>query len=74
MWLPETGAYTLIATATVNLFLYRQKSWFNWYTEKERNWGQVRLTRREVAGVLSALALLLMANLVEAFSIVERLA
>lgn len=70
----EIGAYTLIAAATVNLFLYRQKSWLNWHTEKERDWGDVRLTRREIAGLLSAVALLLGANLVEAFSIVERLA
>jgi len=70
----EIAAYTIIAAATVNLFLFRQKSWLNWHTEKVRDWRDVRLNRREVGMVLAAVLLLFLANLNETFSIVARLA
>lgn len=69
----EIAAYTIIAAATVNLFLFRQTSWLNWHTQKVRDWRDVRLNRREVGLAVAALFLLFLANLNEAFSIIESL-
>lgn len=70
----EIAAYTLIAAATVNLFLFQQKSWLNWHTEKVHEWQDVHLNRREIGMVLAAVLLLLLANLNESYSIIQRLA
>lgn len=65
----EISAYTIIAAATVGFFLYRQRSWLDWYTEKVRSRRDIRLKWSETLALLLAILLLLGANLWEAVGI-----
>ena len=55
----EIGAYTLLASATTGIWLYRQRSWTRWRTERVRDLSDARLTPLEVgASVLAAVLLI----------------
>jgi hypothetical protein len=65
----EISAYTLIASATISLFIFRQRSWLDWSTVKERSWRELRLGRAEILALISAGILLFAANLWEALDL-----
>lgn len=65
----EILAYTIVAAATVNLFLFRQRSWLDWSTRKERPMGDISVSRWEWAAVVLALLMLVAANWTEARSL-----
>ncbi|HSM58298.1 MAG TPA: hypothetical protein VK879_19245 [Candidatus Sulfomarinibacteraceae bacterium] len=59
----EISAYTIMAAATVNLFLFRQPSWLNWRVRKVRERQELALNRREMVGIVVAVFSLLLVNL-----------
>lgn len=66
----EILAYTIVAAATVGLFLFRQRSWTDWSTRKERALADVEVSRTAWAAIAVALVLLTAANWTEARSLV----
>lgn len=66
----EITAYTLIAAATTALCLFRQKSWTDWSTVRERSWRELRLARGEWLALALAVALIAYAGLREGAAIV----
>lgn len=65
----EISAYTLIASATIGLFMFRQRSWLNWSTVRERSWRELHLGRDEILALILAGILLFAANLWEALDL-----
>lgn len=65
----EISAYTLIASATIGLFIFRQRSWVDWSTVRERSWRDLRLGRGEILALIMAGLLLFAANLWEALDV-----
>jgi hypothetical protein len=65
----EITAYTFIAAATINLYLYRQRSIWSLKTEKVRSWSEVRLLSCEYVTVATALTMLFLAAFRESLSI-----
>lgn len=65
----EILAYTIVGAATIGLFVYRQRSWLDWTTRKERALTDVSLSAAEWAATGVALALLVAANWTEARSL-----
>lgn len=68
----EILAYTIAAAATVELFLFRQRSWTDWSTRRERSLAQLDVSRGSRAALVAALLLLVAANWTEAVSLVGR--
>lgn len=55
----EITGYTLVAAATAVLYQFRQTSWTDWSTVRERRWRDVRLGRGEwIALAIAALLIL----------------
>lgn len=67
----EIMAYTIVAAATVGLFVYRQDSLFQWTARKERAVTEVSVSPVEWTAIGLALALLVAANWTEAVSVVS---
>lgn len=65
----EILAYTIVAAATVDLFLFRQRSWLDWSTRRERSLADVSLSWRECTAIAVAFVLLVAANWTEARSL-----
>lgn len=65
----EISAYTFLAAASSGLFLYRQQSWMNWKTSKERSWRELRLSGCEVLTLGVAVALIIVGAYREASSL-----
>lgn len=67
----EILAYSIVAAATVGLFLYRQRSWLDWRTRRERTLGEVSLSSLEWGSLVLAAVLLAAANWTEARSLLS---
>lgn len=67
----EIFAYSVVAAATVSLFVYRQRSWLNWRTRKERSLSDVTVSRTEWIAIGLSLLLLVAANWTEARSLMS---
>lgn len=65
----EISAYTFIAAASINLFLYRQRSWLDTTTEKVRAWHQLRLSRCEMIAIGVGVILIVLGAYRESLSI-----
>lgn len=65
----EILAYTVVAAATIGLFMYRQHTLLTLTARKERSLSEVSLSRSEWMAVAAAFALLVAANWTEARSL-----
>jgi len=68
----EILAYTIAAAATVGLFVFRQQSWTDWSTRRERSLDELEVSRAEQLALLAALLLVVAANWTEAVSLIGR--
>lgn len=55
----EISAYTFLAAATTGLFLFRQRSWTDWTTTRERPLRSLRLSACELVTVGVAVVMVL---------------
>lgn len=69
----EITGYTLIAAATCGFNLFRQTSWTDWSTVRERSWQELRLTRSDWIALAVAFALILFAALREGLAIITKI-
>lgn len=65
----EILSYTIVAAATIGLFMYRQHTLLTLTARKERSFSEVSLSRSEWMAVAAAFALLVAANWTEALSL-----
>jgi hypothetical protein len=65
----EISAYTFLAVASINLYLYRQQSFWTLKAEKVRDWSQVRLVQAEYILIAIAYLLIIWAAYKESISI-----
>lgn len=65
----EIGAFTIIAAATINLYIYRQETLFQWHSERVRPWKRVQLIGCEYVAITVALVLIVLAAGKESLSI-----
>lgn len=66
----EITAYTLIASATAALCMFRQTSWTDWSTVRERSWRDLKLGRGEWIALAIAVLLILYGGVREGAAII----
>ena len=65
----EISAYTFIAAASINIYMYQQKTFLTFKVEKIRTIRQVRLAKYEYAVIALACAMIIIAGFRESLSI-----